>query len=631
MVELVLPDGSKLKVKAGTSCWDAVRKISEKLASATLVAKLNGKLVDLETPAADGEFTAVTFDMPEGKEIFRHSSSHILALAVKRLFPRAKFAIGPAIEDGYYYDFDVERPFTPDDLKKIEKEMEKIVREKMAFQRKVVPKEEAMKIFKNEQYKIELIKDLPDGEIISLYRLGEFVDLCRGPHVPHSGFIKAFKLKKVAGAYWRGDSKNKMLQRIYGTSFPSKKELDKYLKMLEEAEKRDHRKLGTQLDLFSFHEEAPGMCFWHPKGWVLWKLLVDFWRNEHRKRGYREINTPMILNRDLWMRSGHWDHFKENMYFTKIDDVDFAVKPMNCPGGMLVYKRKTWSYRELPLRVGELGLVHRHELSGALSGLLRVRCFTQDDAHIFMTEDQMISEITNLLRFIDYMYKIFGFEYHVELSTKPEKAMGSEKTWNKAESVLQEAMKEIGWDYKVNPGDGAFYGPKLDFHLKDAIGRTWQCGTVQLDFLMPEKFDLEYVGKDGQKHRPIMLHRVIYGSLERIIAVLIEHYAGKFPVWLSPIQVRVLTLTDRQNKYAKKVFDKLFENNVRVELDNSQNTIEYKIRDAQMQKVPYMLVIGDKEETVKTIAIRSRDGKKEFGIKVDDFIKRIQREIKEFK
>ena len=631
MVELTLPDGSVLKVDAGSTALDAVKKISERLASATLVAKVNGKLIDVGAPVEAGSFAAITFDKKEGKEVFRHSSSHVMALAVKRLFPKIKLAIGPAIEDGYYYDFDTDKPFTPEDLGKIEVEMGKIVKEDLPFVRKVVSKKEALFMFKDEPYKVEMIKELPEGETISTYALGEFTDFCRGPHVPSSGFIKSFKLQKVAGAYWRGDSHKKMLQRIYGTSFPSSKELKDYLTMLEEAEKRDHRKLGVALDLFSFHDEAPGMVFWHPKGWTLWNILVDFWRKEHVKRGYQEIRTPIILNKDLWLRSGHWDHYKENMYFTKIDDFDYAVKPMNCPGGMLVYKTKSWSYKDLPLRVGELGWVHRHELSGVLSGLLRVRCFTQDDAHLFMTEGQLMGEITSLIGFIDHFYKIFGFEYHVELSTRPEKFMGKKETWDKAEAILQDAMKKADMKFEINPGDGAFYGPKLDFKVKDAIGRSWQCGTIQLDMQMPEKFELEYIGEDGQKHRPVMLHRVIYGSFERFIALLIENFAGKFPLWLSPVQVRVLPMSDRLNQNAQKVVDSLLDGGVRVEIDDSSNTLEYKIREAQLQKIPYMLVIGEKEVAANTIAVRSRDGKQEFGVKIEDFIKRIQNEVSEFK
>lgn len=632
MVKLKLPDGSTLEVEKGKSCLDAAKKISTRLADASLAAKLDETLVDVGAPLSkDARFELVTFDKKEGKEVFRHSSSHIMALAVKRLFPGVKFAIGPAIEDGFYYDFDINRTFSPEDLGNIESEMKKIVAQKLPFERREVSRDEALKMFKGEPYKLELIKELPEGETISTYALGDFTDLCRGPHIPDSGFIKAIKLTKVAGAYWKGDAKNKMLQRIYGISFPSEKELKDHLTLLEEAEKRDHRKLGTQLDLFSFHEEAPGMVFLHPKGMALWNILVDFWRKEHQKRGYVEIKTPIILNQNLWIRSGHWDHYKNNMYFTKIDESDYAVKPMNCPGGMLVYKRKSWSYRELPLRVGELGLVHRHELAGVLSGLFRVRCFTQDDAHIFMTEDQMMGEIVNLIQFIDYFYKIFGFDYSVELSTRPEKAMGSKETWDKAEKVLQEAMRKSGKKFDINPGEGAFYGPKLDFKLKDALGRSWQCGTIQLDFQMPERFELEYVGEDNKPHRPIMLHRVIYGSLDRFVAVLVEHYAGKFPLWLAPIQVRVLSIADRHNQYAKDIESTLREAGIRVESDLSQNTIQYKIREAQLQKINYMVIIGDKELEAKTISVRSRDGEQKLGVALDAFVKQIQKEVAQFK
>ncbi|HEX3014911.1 MAG TPA: threonine--tRNA ligase, partial [Desulfobacteria bacterium] len=579
------------------------------LAKSALVAKVNGHTVDLSTKLnQDCDLEILTFDLPDGEQALRHSTSHILAQAVQRLFPGTKLGIGPAIANGFYYDFDSEHTFTPEDLVKIEQEMARIVKDNYAFERSEVAREEAIEFFadRGEIYKVELIRDLPADAVISMYRQGDFVDLCAGPHVPATGKVKAVKLMSVAGAYWRGSEKNKMLQRIYGTSFPQKAQLDEYLFMLEEAKRRDHRKIGTELDLFSFHDEGPGFPFFHPKGMVLRNELEDFWRQQHKKNGYQEIKTPIILNRQLWEQSGHWDHYKENMYFTKIDDIDYAVKPMNCPGGILVYKTKLRSYRDLPLRMGELGLVHRHELSGALHGLLRVRNFTQDDAHIFALPSQINDELVGVISLVDYFYKVFGFEYHVELSTRPENSMGSDEAWEMATNALKEALETKGLTYKVNPGDGAFYGPKIDFHLRDCLGRTWQCGTIQLDFQMPEKFDMTYIGEDGQKHRPVMIHRTIFGSIERFIAILIENYAGAFPAWLAPVQVRIVPISDRHEQYAKEIAADFTASDIRVEVDDRREKISYKIREAQVAKVEYILVIGDKEIESKTVAVRHR-------------------------
>jgi len=550
----------------------------------------------------------------------------MLAMAVKKLFSNVKLGIGPAIEDGYYYDFDVKKPFTPEDLKKIEKEMNDIIRSGVEFKKKNIDKKVAKKLFKNEPYKLELIDELP-GNKVSIYTSRDFVDLCKGPHVENSKELKAFKLTKIAGAYWKGDSKNKMLQRIYGIVFSNKDELKKCLTLLQEAEKRDHRKLGQQLDLFSIHDEAPGMPFFHDKGAFIFDKLVKFMIKRMRELNYEINKTPIILNKELWLRSGHWDHYKENMYFTKIDDKDYAVKPMNCPGNLLIYKTKVHSYKELPLKAGEFGLVHRHELSGVLAGLFRVRAFTQDDAHVFCEESQLQDSIIELIELCEYIYKTFGFTYEVELSTKPEKAMGSKQVWDKAEKALKNALKSKKIDYKVNPGDGAFYGPKIDFHLKDCIGRKWQCGTIQVDFSMPEKFNLTYEGKDGKQHRPVMIHRAIYGSLERFLGILIEHYAGKFPLWLSPVQVKILTVADRFNKYAEKIVLEMKENKLRVELDTRAESISKKVRDAQASKVNYVLVVGEKEAKSNTITVRTRDNKVHPGKKVNSFIKELIEEV----
>ncbi len=629
-VKVALKDGSVKEFPIGTTLLAIAEGISRGLAKAALVAKVNGEEVDLAQPLVeDAELEILTFDAPEGQETFRHSSSHILAQAVQRLFPGTKLGIGPAIANGFYYDFDSEHVFTPEDLAKIEAEMQKIVKEDYGFERSEVSREEAIKFFeaRGEKYKVELVQDLPADAVISMYRQGDFVDLCAGPHVPSTGKMKAVKLQSVAGAYWRGSEKNKMLQRIYGTSFPKQAELDDYLFRLEEAKRRDHRKIGMELDLFSFHDEGPGFPFFHPKGMVLRNELENFWREQHKKNGYQEIKTPIILNRGLWEQSGHWDHYRENMYFTKIDEADYAVKPMNCPGGILVYKTRLHSYRDLPIRMGELGLVHRHELSGALHGLLRVRNFTQDDAHILMLPGQIKDELMGVISLVDYFYKVFGFEYHVELSTRPENSMGSDEDWEIATNALKEALEVKGVNYKVNPGDGAFYGPKIDFHLRDCLGRTWQCGTIQLDFQMPEKFDMHYIGEDGQKHRPVMIHRTIYGSIERFIAILTEHYAGAFPLWLSPVQVRVLPISDRHEEYARSVAAALSAADVRVEVDERREKISYKIREAQMDKVPYILVVGDKEVESRAVAVRRR-GEGDLGAReLDEFVQQVIGEI----
>ncbi|SHH73630.1 threonyl-tRNA synthetase [Sporobacter termitidis DSM 10068] len=571
-----------------------------------------------------------TFENEDYKKAYRHTTSHILAQAVKRLYPGTKLAIGPAIADGFYYDFDTEEPFTPETLEKLEAEMRKIIKEKLPLERFELPREEAVKFMEGlgEPYKAELIRDLPQDAVISFYKQGEFTDLCAGPHVDSTGRIKAnaFKLTSATGAYWRGNSDNKMLQRIYGTCFQTRDELDKHLERIEEAKRRDHRKLGRELDLFALFDEGPGFPFFFPKGMVIRNELESYWRELHRKCGYQEIKTPIILNEELWHRSGHWDHYKENMYFTKIDEGDYAVKPMNCPGSMLSYKRRMWSYKDLPMRVGELGLVHRHELSGALHGLMRVRAFTQDDAHIFMTEDQVQDEILGVINKIDSVYKLFGFNYHIELSTCPEDFIGSQEMRNYSESILKEVLDRHGQAYVLNPGDGAFYGPKIDFHLEDAIGRTWQCGTIQLDFQMPERFELEYTGADGAKHRPIMIHTVAFGSLERFIGILTEHFAGAFPLWLAPVQAIVMPITDRSRDYAERVAAALNGKGFRVETDLRNEKIGYKIREAQMQKIPYMLVLGDKEAEDGTVTVRKRAGGDQGAMKLDDFIAAITAE-----
>lgn len=631
MLKVTLKDGSVREVEKGTSLADLAASISRGLAKAAVAGKVNGEIKDLSYILnEDAEVEILTLESEEGFEVLRHSTAHLMAQAVQNLFPGTKLGIGPAIANGFYYDFDSEHVFTPEDLEKIEAEMRRLAKENYKYERKEVPRSEALAYFaeRGEKYKVELIEDLPEGVAISMYTQGSFTDLCAGPHLPSTGGIKAFKLLNLAGAYWRGSEKNKMLQRIYGTVWPKQADLEDYLFKLEEAKRRDHRKLGLELDLFSLHDEGPGFPFFHPKGMILRNQLEDFWRREHRKRGYQEIKTPIILSRTLWEQSGHWGHYKDNMYFTQIDDLDYAVKPMNCPGGMIMYKQKLRSYRDLPLRMGELGLVHRHELSGALHGLLRVRNFTQDDAHIFMLPSQIKEEIIGVIDLVDYFYKVFGFEYHVELSTRPEDSMGSDETWEMATNALKEALEAKGMEYKINPGDGAFYGPKIDFHLRDCLGRTWQCGTIQLDFQMPEKFDLTYIGEDGQKHRPVMVHRVVYGSIERFIALLTEHYAGAFPTWLAPVQVRILPISERHQDYAYEVSRRLNDLDIRAEVDDRREKINYKIREAQTEKIPFALVVGDQEAESNTVAVR-RYGQSNSGEKmsVDEFITFIQGEI----
>ncbi|MDX9871431.1 MAG: threonine--tRNA ligase [Clostridia bacterium] len=610
MVKVTLKDGSVREYQKGTTVGEVAGDISKGLAKNALVAKVNDVVTDLACPLnEDVSLELVTsFEEPEGKNAFRHTSSHIMAQAVQRLYPGTKLGIGPAIADGFYYDFDSEHTFTPEDLQKIEKEMEKIIAEDISLKRRTLPREEAIQFFagRGENYKVELINDLPPDAAISLYEQGDFVDLCAGPHLPSTGKVKAIKLMNLAGAYWRGSEKNKMLQRIYGTSFPKKADLDEYLARIEEAKRRDHRKLGKELRLFEIMDEGPGFPFFLPKGMAVRNELETYWRELHRQWGYQEIKTPIILDRSLWERSGHWYNYRENMYTTVIDELDYAIKPMNCPGAMLVYASEMHSYRDLPLRTAELGLVHRHELSGALHGLMRVRCFTQDDAHIFMTEEQTIAEIKGVIDLIDSLYGLFGFDYHVELSTMPEKHIGTEEQWEKTTQWLEQALIEKGMAYKINPGDGAFYGPKIDFHLRDSIGRTWQCGTIQLDSQMPERFDLTYVGEDGQKHRPVMIHRVAFGSMERFIGILTEHFAGAFPAWLAPVQVKILPITERQAEYARELYQELFNAGIRVEVDARSEKIGYKIREAQLEKVPYMLVVGDKEMENGMVALRKR-------------------------
>lgn len=630
MIKVTLKDGSVKEYNKGISIKEVAESISAGLARVALAGEVDGKVSDLSYQLnEDCKLSLLTFDDDGGKHAYRHTASHILAQAVKKLYPNVKLAIGPAIDNGYYYDFDVEKPFSVEELAQIEEEMKRIVKEDYKLEKFTLPRDEAIKFMeeKGESYKVELIRDLPEGEIISFYKQGDFVDLCAGPHVESTGKIKAFKLLSVAGAYWRGNEKNKMLQRIYGTAFSKKSDLDEYLFRLEEAKKRDHRKLGKELDLFDIYEEGPGFPFFMPKGMVLRNLLENYWREEHQARGYQEIRTPIILNEDLWHRSGHWDHYKENMYFTKIDEGDFAIKPMNCPGGMLVYKRKLHSYRDLPQRLAELGLVHRHELSGALHGLMRVRCFTQDDAHIFMTPEQIKDEVLGVINLIDDFYNVFGFKYHVELSTRPEDSMGSDEQWEMATNALKEALDAKGMDYKINEGDGAFYGPKIDFHLEDSIGRTWQCGTIQLDFQMPQRFDLNYIGADGEKHRPVMIHRVVFGSIERFIAILTEHFAGAFPTWLSPVQVKILPLIDKHHQFAEEVKAALEAKGIRVEVDFRNEKIGYKIREAQLEKVPYMLVIGDKEMENRAVAVRSRKDGDLGAMPLNDFIDKIVEEV----
>ena len=616
--------------REGMTGFDVAAEISQEMKKQALVARVNGEVVELWRPLHEGDRVEIlTFEDEDGRRAYRHTASHILAQAVQAVRPGTRLAIGPAIENGFYYDFDSDEPFTPADLAAIEKEMGRIIKRNEKLERFELPREEALALMreKNEPYKVELIEDLPEDAVISFYRQGDFTDLCAGPHLPSTGRVKAVKLTHVAGAYWRGSEKNKMLQRVYGTAFPTREQLDAYLARIEEAKRRDHRKLGRELDLFAFMDEGPGFPFFLPKGMVLKNTLVDYWRDVHRRYGYVEISTPVILSRALWETSGHWFHYKDNMYTTVIDDEDFAIKPMNCPGGMLVYRTKMHSYRDLPMRVGELGLVHRHELSGALHGLFRVRCFTQDDAHIFMTWDQMKDEIKGTVRLFDEVYSTFGLTYQIELSTMPEDHMGDEKDWDFATRTLGEAIEEMGKAYAVNEGDGAFYGPKLDFHLADSLGRTWQCGTIQLDLQLPERFALEYVGADGEKHRPVMIHRVVFGSIERFIGILTEHFAGAFPLWISPVQVKVLTITERGDARAQEILAALEALGVRAEADLRNEKIGFKIRQAQMEKVPYMLVIGDKEVDRGEVAVRGRKG--DLGVMtLDAFTDRLTEEIR---
>ena len=631
-VKIILPDGSAKEYAAGTTLGEAVKQLSNSLAKKVLAANVNGELTDLREELVDGsEVAFLTFEDEGGKHTLRHTASHILAQAVKRLWPEAKLAIGPAIDKGFYYDIDMEHTLTPEDLGKIEKEMSRIVKENLPITKSVMPRQEAIEFFKskNEDYKVELIQDLPEDAIISCYSQGDFIDLCAGPHVASTGKVKAFKLQSIAGAYWRGDEKNKMLQRIYGTAFEKKEELDAYLHLLEEAAKRDHRKLGKELGLFVIKEEGPGFPFFLPKGMALRNELENFWREVHHYFGYEEIRTPIILSKHLWETSGHWDHYRENMYTTIIDDEEYAIKPMNCPGGILVYQNEMHSYRDFPLRYAELGLVHRHELSGALHGLFRVRAFTQDDAHVFMLPDQMQTELMKVIELFDRIYSQFGLKYHVELSTKPDNAMGDDAIWEAATEALRNAIEAKGIPYVINPGDGAFYGPKLDYHIEDSLGRTWQCGTIQLDMNLPERFQIEYIGEDGQKHRPIMIHRACFGSMERFIGILTEHYAGAFPTWMVPVQVKILPISEKHVEYAKELAKQMHRDYVRVEVDDRSEKIGYKIRQAQMAKVPYMLVVGDKEVEEGTVNVRKHGGDELGSVPFEEFFNSIKIEIKE--
>lgn len=630
-MKITLKDGSVKQYDGAMRAADIAKDISMGLYRNACSCKINGEVKDLRTVISeDCALEILTFDDEDGKRTFNHTASHIMAQAVKRLYPDVKLTIGPAIHDGFYYDFDTETPFSPEDLEKIEAEMKKIVKEGLALERFELPPQDAIQLMKekDEPYKVELIEEhAGKGENISFYKQGEFTELCAGPHLMDVKPIKAFKLTNCTGAYWRGDAKNKMLCRVYGTAFPKASMLEEHMAMLEEAKKREHRKIGKELELFTIMEEGPGFPFFLPKGMTLKNTLIDYWREIHQKAGYYEIQTPMILNRALWERSGHWDHYKQNMYTTVIDGEDYAIKPMNCPGGILVYKTKMHSYKDLPLRMGELGLVHRHELSGALHGLMRVRCFTQDDAHIFMTREQIKDEIKGVVKLIDKVYNTFGFEYHIELSTKPDDSMGSEEDWEIATDALRDAVTELGYDFEVNEGDGAFYGPKLDFHLTDCLGRTWQCGTIQLDFQLPERFELEYIGADGNKHRPIMIHRVVFGSIERFIGILTEHFAGAFPTWLAPVQVKLLPIADRHFSYLNAVKERLERHGIRCEIDDRSEKIGFKIRSAQLEKVPYMLVAGDKDIENNTVSVRSRKDGEQGACSLDDFIEKIEKEI----
>lgn len=632
-IEVKLPDGSTRQVRRGVTLLDLAKDIGPGLAKAALGGKINGQLVDLSTPiTAPADVQLVTWKDEEGREMFRHTSTHIMAQALKRILPDAKLTVGPPLADSYYYDFDVKEPLTPEILERIEAEMTKIVEEGLELTRVEVPREEAIRLFqeKNEPYKLEIIEGLPDESTISLYKQGEFVDLCRGPHIPNTSYVKALKLLTVSGCYWRADAKNQVLQRVYGTSFPDKKQLAEHLRILEEAKKRDHRRIGKDLDLFSFQDEGPGFPFFHPNGMVIYNEITNFIREELTKRDYVEIMTPIILNDDLWHKSGHFEHYKENMYFTEVDEQDYAVKPMNCPGCCLVYRNSLHSYRDLPLKMAEFGRVHRHELSGALHGLFRVRSFTQDDAHIFCTPDQLEAAVTEAIELIQTVYEVFGFtDYHMELSTRPEKSLGSDEMWENATVALQNSLERLGVQFKLNPGDGAFYGPKIDFHVKDCLNRTWQCGTIQVDFSMPERFDLNYVGPDGQKHRPVMVHRAVVGSLERFIGVLTEHTAGNFPTWLAPVQTIVLPVSEKSLAYGEQVLAELKTLGFRAELDSSEDKISAKIRNAELRKIPYMLVIGEKEAAAGTVGVR-RHGKGDLGARDrKEFMEELQQEVRE--
>ncbi|MBE5762414.1 MAG: threonine--tRNA ligase [Clostridiales bacterium] len=627
---VLFPDGSRKEFACGTTTADIAASLGQKIKKQAVAALVNGSVKGLSEPLnEDCELKILTFEDDEGKRVLRHSASHVLAQAVKRVRPDAKLAIGPAIDNGFYYDFDLDPAFSQDDLQAIENQMAKIIKQNDRIERFELEREAALEFMREEPYKCELINDLPEGEKISFYKQGDFTDLCAGPHLPSTGMVKFVKITSTAGAYWRGDEHNKMLKRIYATAFPTKEALDEYIARIEEAKKRDHRKIGRELSLFTLFDEGPGFPFFLPKGMILKNTLIDYWREVHKKYGYVEISTPMILNRALWERSGHWEHYQGNMYTTSIDDTDFAIKPMNCPGGMLVYGFEPKSYRDLPLRCGELGLVHRNELSGTLHGLMRVRCFTQDDAHIFMTRDQMKSEIQNVVKLLDEVYTLFGLSYEIELSTMPDDHIGTIEEWEVNQNILKDAITEMGKTCTVNEGDGAFYGPKLDFHLKDCLERTWQCGTIQLDSQLPERFELTYTGADGEKHRPVMLHRVVFGSIERFIGIITEHFAGAFPLWLSPVQVRVMTITNRADEAAKRIMDILKENNIRAELDDRNEKIGFKIREAQNLKIPYMLVIGDKEAAEGNVSVRAR-GKGDIGtMKADEFVNIAKKLIKD--
>lgn len=632
MRKLILPDKSEREFDEKLTVYDIIGEISKGLQREAVGALLNGKTLGMQdVPGEDGEFKILKFEDKEGKQIFWHTSAHLMALAIERMFPGVKFAIGPSIDQGFYYDFDTPHRFTPEDLLNIEEEMKKIVKEGYEMERYEMDRDEAIKHFKemDEKYKVDLIEHFPEGEIISFYKLGEFVDLCRGPHLKDVSKIKAVKLLSIAGAYWRGDENNEMLQRIYGITFPKKSELDSYLNMIEEAKLRDHRKIGKELDLFSFHEEGPGFPFFHPNGMIVRNELLNWWRGVLQERGYGEILTPMILNEELWHKSGHWDHYKENMYFTKIDDADYAIKPMNCPGSTIVYRTNLHSYKEFPLRLSEFGLVHRHELSGALHGLFRVRSFTQDDAHIFCLPEQIEDEVFKMIDLADYLYSTFGFKYTLELSTRPDDYMGDLETWEMAEGALKAALEKKNMPYKINPGDGAFYGPKIDFHLQDAIGRDWQCGTIQLDMQMPVNFDLTYIDANNERKRPVMLHRAMFGSIERFLGILIEHFAGKFPLWMAPVQVEVIPVSEKTNEYAQKVYEELKNKGFRVEIDTRNSQMGAKIRDAQMRKINYMLILGEKERDNGSISVRTRNNENINDIKLDKFMEDLSEEIKE--